>query len=121
MFCNVQPGTDSVSAAHHRILPDIIAEFGIGRLPCKHIPPASYNQVHLGTNVLGVMLTVSQMLLEIHAQFTAHSYSTSDFNGWWESLEEAGLRAFTSELNYPAIHCRFLLSPRMTVKMNGIR
>jgi len=45
------------------------------------------------------------MLLEIHAQATAHSYSTGEFGKWWDSLEEAGLRAFSSELNYPAIHC----------------
>lgn len=49
-------------------------------------------------------LIVSQMLLEIHAQATTHSYSTVDFGAWWDALEEAGLRAFSSELNYPAIH-----------------
>lgn len=47
------------------------------------------------------------MLLEIHAQATTHSYSTVDFGEWWDGLEEAGLRAFSSELNYPAIHCEY--------------
>lgn len=52
------------------------------------------------------VLIVGQLLLEIHADQMENAYKVDDFAAWWEMLEDAGLRAFTSELNFPAIHCK---------------
>ena len=72
-----------------------------------------------------MITAVSQLLIEIHAvssrrfrivstlaefSLTTHSqdYSSNqalkieDFAAWWHMLESAGLRAFSSELNYPS-------------------
>jgi len=61
-------------------LPQVIGDFGDGNLP------------------------FGQLLMEIHAEKTANAYKTEQLGEWWTSLEKAGLRAFNSELNYPAIH-----------------
>lgn len=53
-------------------------------------------------------LPVSQLQLEIHSSKTAHPYNFEEFGSWWEALEESGLRAFSAELNYPAIYCESL-------------
>lgn len=66
--------------AEFKILPDVITHFGNGNLP------------------------FGQLLLEIHADQMENAYKVDDFAAWWEMLEDAGLRAFTSELNFPAIH-----------------
>jgi len=69
-----------VEGAEFKMLPDVVADFGNGNLP------------------------FGQLLLEIHAERTEHAYATQEFGAWWKMLEDAGLRPFFSELNYPSAH-----------------
>lgn len=69
-----------VEGAEFQIMPEVVKDFGKGNLP------------------------FGQLLMEIHAERTPSAYKTEEFGDWWHLLEDAGLRAFNSELNYPAIH-----------------
>lgn len=66
-----------VEGAEFQVMPELIADFGKGNLP------------------------FGQLLMEIHAERTKNAYKTEEFGEWWDQLEDAGLRAFNSELNYP--------------------
>jgi len=80
-----------VEGAEFSVLPDIIKEFGDGNLP------------------------FSQLLIELHLDH--NQKSLEEFGAFWESLEQAGLRAFSSELNYPSI---FWLAYPTAMEMNFI-
>ncbi|CAD6572594.1 MAG: hypothetical protein CYPHOPRED_004889 [Cyphobasidiales sp. Tagirdzhanova-0007] len=70
-----------VEGAEFQVLPDIIEEFGDNSLPFE------------------------QLLLELHVnEVRPTAYDAKAFIGFWNTLEAAGLRAFASELNYPALH-----------------
>lgn len=88
------------------MFPEVVADFGDGNLPCRPLDIESQPVFHHGIlthpSSCPSCLTVGQLLLEIHAERTEHPYATDEFGAWWQMLEDAGLRAFWSEINYPA-------------------
>lgn len=84
-----------VEGAEFQIMPEIVKDFGKGNLP------------------------FGQLLMEIHAERTPNAYKTEEFGEWWHLLEDAGLRAFNSELNYPG-RCKLCVcrTPKNTADPN---
>lgn len=60
---------------------------------------------------------VGQLMLEIHTYALERRNNFEDFAAWWRQLEAAGLRAYSSELNYPSY--AWLEEP-MAIEMNWI-